>query len=185
MPCECASFTLKGMKSLPSARVWMAAFAALGWFAAAYLLYTYLTGGPIACGPTSGCDVVRASRYAYVGPIPQPLLGLVFYTMMLGLLIYRSVAQVWHQRLFWATRALVIVAFLESIALFLLQWLDIRAFCFWCLLSGAASTGMFVAGWFDRAERTGEGQSRDLRGYAAVMLVLALVGTPLFLALIS
>ncbi len=172
------------MKALPSARVWMAAFAAIGWFAAAYLLYVYLVGGPIACGPTSGCEIVRASRYAYVGPIPQPLLGLGFYSALMALLVYRAVAQAHHQRLFWATRALAIVAFIESVALFLLQWLDIRAFCLWCLMSGAASTGIFLATWFDAAERTGEGQKRDLAGYAIVMLLLAVVGMPLLFVLL-
>lgn len=175
------------LQSLRSPRVWMSAFLALGLFASVYLLVVYVTGGPIACGPTHGCDVVRASRWAYIGPIPQPLLGVLFYAGMLGLLVTRSVlsastrTHLWLQRL---TLLGAIVGMAESVALFLIQWLEIGAFCAWCLVSGAAATGTFVLAWLDRAALTDGQHSADLEGYAVVLGMLALIGTPLLLVLL-
>lgn len=175
------------LQSLRSPRVWMSAFLALGLFASVYLLVVYVTGGPIACGPTHGCDVVRASRWAYIGPIPQPLLGVLFYAGMLGLLVTRSVlststrTHLWLQRL---TLLGAIVGMAESVVLFLIQWLEIGAFCAWCLVSGAAATGTFVLAWLDRAALTDGQRSADLEGYAVVLGTLALIGTPLLLVLL-
>ncbi len=175
------------VQTLRSPRVWMAFFLAMGLFASAYLLYVYVTGGPIACGPAHGCDVVRASRWAYVGPIPQPLLGVLFYSGMLGILIARSVldgstnASSWLWRL---TRVGAVVGFIESVALFLIQWLEIGAFCTWCLVSGVAATMVFLLAWADRGSQGGEAQLADLRGYACVMGLLAVLGVPGFLFLV-
>ena len=162
----------------------MAFFATIGWFAAAYLLFVYTTGGPIACGSTGGCEIVRASRWAYLGPIPQPLLGVAFYSMMFGVLLIRAMTTIQGPRWFWITRVLALVGFVESVALFFLQWLDVRAFCVWCLVSGASATGIALLSLADQAQTSSEQRTQDLRGYAFAMMVLLLVGTPLFLVLI-
>lgn len=165
----------------------MGFFLALGLFASAYLLYVYVTGGPIACGPAHGCDLVRASSWAYIGPIPQPLLGVLFYTGMLGILIARAVlegstnASSWLWRL---TKIGALVGFVESVILFLIQWFVIGAFCTWCLVSGVAATMVCVLVWFDRGSQTGEAQLADLRGYALVIGLLVVLGIPGFLMLV-
>jgi hypothetical protein len=62
------------------ARFGIAISALVGLFASAYLFYTYVTGAPIACGIVSGCEAVRASKWATtVFNLPRPVLGLVFY----------------------------------------------------------------------------------------------------------
>lgn len=161
--------------------------AGLGVFASGYLFYVYMTGGPIACGPAHGCDIVRASRWAYLGPIPQPLLGVVFYMGMLGLLIVRSILDASHQANHWLKRLTFLgacIGFIESIALFLIQWLEIGAFCTWCLVSGMTSTGIFILAWLDSPLQTPEQKLADLRGYALVMGVLVVLGIPSFLFLV-
>ncbi len=50
----------------------------VGASASAYLLVEYLTGQPGICLTGSGCDIVRASAFAYPLGIPAPLIGLLF-----------------------------------------------------------------------------------------------------------
>ena len=69
------------------ARVTMVVALFVGLFASAYLLYTYVTGGPIACALVSGCEIVRASKWAYTWGIPRPLLGILFYAGLFALLV--------------------------------------------------------------------------------------------------
>ena len=63
--------------------------ALLGAFASAYLLVDYVFGSGI-CLTGSGCDVVRASAFAYPLGIPMPLFGLAFYLTAVALLLRAS-----------------------------------------------------------------------------------------------
>jgi uncharacterized membrane protein len=106
--------------------------AALGAFAVAlYLTAERLAGVPLVCGPFGGCDVVQASPYAMVGPLPVAVIGLVGSGLVLGL-----AALSWRRQDGRALRAiyvlgiagLVVVAYLTSLELFV-----IRAICTWCV----------------------------------------------------
>lgn len=124
----------------------------IGLFASTYLLITYVSGAPIVCGPVHGCDVVRASKWAYTFGLPRPLLGVAFYTAIIALLGFRAVYP--QKYTLWAYRLMLAAAFIgfvESAFLTLVQWLDINAFCIWCLTSAATATVIFVASFFDRA----------------------------------
>ncbi len=168
-----------------SPRVWMAAAYAIGWFASAYLLYVYITGGPIACGATHGCDVVRASSWAYVGPIPQPLFGVAFYTGMLTLLVARSISASREKTLWRLIQIGAVFGFLESLLLFFVQWLDVRAFCTWCLVSGVAATIGCMMMLLDKERLTTKEREADLLSYTIVLLALAGIGMPMFLWLVG
>ncbi len=155
-----------------AARLTMAIASLVGLFASAYLFYTYVTGAPIACGIVSGCDVVRSSSWATTMGVPRPLLGMLFYTALFGLLVAR-VATSWRPRLLYRlTMVAAVVGFIESGFLFLIQWLDLKAFCFWCLLSAAAATVIAGAAWFDHLEETRHvAVARELRAYFVALLV--------------
>src|SRR3989338_9130158 len=134
------------MKQFPPscARFVIAVASLVGLFASAYLFYVYVTGGPIRCALVSGCEIVRISKWAYTFGVPRPLLGLIFYTGIFGLLVLR-VASVWRPRiLYWLTMLAAVVGFIESAFLFLVQWLDLKAFCFWCLLSAVSATVIVI-----------------------------------------
>lgn len=172
------------MSPFRSPRVWMASWLALGLFASAYLLVVYVTGGPIVCGAEGGCELVRASTWAFLGPVPRPLLGLAFYVAMLGLLLLRALTPWRESRLRWLMLLLAFVGLIESVHLFFVQWLDIKAFCLWCLVSGLATLGVFLSAIFDRTSLTESQRLADLRGYALVFVALGLIGAPaLFLML--
>jgi protein-disulfide isomerase/uncharacterized membrane protein len=124
--------------------------ALLGAFASAYLLVDYVFGSGI-CLTGSGCDVVRASAFAYPLGIPMPLFGLAFYLAAVMLLLRASapvagvpgtlVAAV------WAVAGLAVMSFLTLIEVFV-----IGALCSWCLLSAVASV-LLTAGSIAAARR--------------------------------
>lgn len=120
-------------------------FASLiGLFASFYLLITYISGKPIVCGSNAGCEIVRASKWAYTFGIPRPALGVVFYLTIIIFLTLRAYAPTWRPR-FWKRLLLIVatIGLVESGFLTLIQWFDIKAFCLWCIISAAASVVLF------------------------------------------
>ena len=171
--------------------------ALLGAFASAYLLVDYVFGSGI-CLTGSGCDVVRASAFAYPLGIPMPLFGLAFYLAAVALLLRASAPLAGVPGALvaagWAVAGLAVMSLLTLIEVFV-----IGALCSWCLLSAVASvllTGGSVAALrrgdppppdkamrSSRARRRGAAESErsrhDLRRFAAT------TGTLLGVALVS
>ncbi len=139
--------SLRRMTLVRRAMLWT---AFVGLFASIYLFITYVTGTPIACGIVSGCELVRASKWAYTFGIPRPLLGIIFYLFVIFLLVVRVYAPK-HRPRFWTTFTILVtgIGFVESVYLTLVQWLDIKAFCTWCLTSAAVATLLFFLSFFE------------------------------------
>ncbi len=152
------------------ARLGMAIASLTGLFASTYLLYAYVTGAPIVCGNIAGCELVRASRWAYTFGIPRPFLGVLFYVGLFVILIFRA-AVAWRLRFMGRlTKVFAALGFIESAFLFFVQWLDVRAFCIWCLTSAAAATVIFMLCWFDRTHHErAETADRELREYLVML----------------
>ena len=118
--------------------------ALLGAFASAYLLVDYVFGSGI-CLTGSGCDIVRASAFAYPLGIPMPLLGLGFYLISLGLVLIDPSRVIGGRAIgligvAWALMGLAVTAGLTAVEAFV-----VAAWCSWCLLSTVASV-LFAAG---------------------------------------
>jgi protein-disulfide isomerase len=118
----------------------------VGAAASAYLLVEYVTGQPGLCLTGSGCDLVRASDFAYPLGIPLPLIGLLFYLVAIWLTLAapdaRPVAGI------RADTALLGLAGAGAIASLVLTGLEafvIRAFCSWCLVQATASIVLLAA----------------------------------------
>lgn len=145
-------FFLKTVKIHPLIARRIILWASLaGLFVSTYLLITYVSGAPIVCGTTHGCELVRASKWAYTMGLPRPLLGVVFYVGLIALLALRAMYPRWQVR--WMYRLSMLAAFvgfIESAFLTFVQWLDIKAFCIWCITSAVAATIIFIASWWDR-----------------------------------
>jgi len=118
----------------------------VGAAASAYLLVEYVTGQPGVCLTGSGCDLVRASAFAYPFGIPTPLIGLLFYALA-GWTVLRAVRS--QMVLALPTRtALLGLAAIGATASLLLTGAEafvIRAFCSWCLVQAGASLVLLVA----------------------------------------
>lgn len=108
---------------------------------AVYLTVQHLTGQSVRCTVTSGCSEVLSSSYAVVGGYPLAGLGAAAYFTVFSL----AILAVFGYRI--AGRLLLPLVggmFLVSLYLVYLQAFVIRAFCQYCLLSAAVTTGLMI-----------------------------------------
>lgn len=161
----------------PYARIAMAVAALVGAFASAYLLDVYLTGGPIACGlgASKGCDIVRASEWAYVfGVIPRPALGLFFYTFLFVLLCVRTSTAKHADRLRQLTHVWAAAGVVESVYLILVQAIAIKAYCLWCIMIAICAFVTGAMAIYDRKEVVhAMSPYREMRAYLLLFLAFA------------
>ena len=135
-------------RSLAAARWRATALLAsiVGAAASAYLLVEYVTGQPGLCLTGSGCDLVRASAFAYPLGIPTPLFGLVFYLaaawVVLRTMDSKPIAGIAPGT---ALLGLAVAGAIASLVLTALEAFVIEAFCTWCLVQAGASLVLLVA----------------------------------------
>lgn len=123
--------------------LWIArGLAVAGFLDAAYLTASHFSGGALACGPGGGCDVVTASRYATLGPVPIAAVGLGYYVLV-SLIVWTPPA-VFSSGLRTALILLTGAAVAVSAVLFYLQAAVIEAWCRFCLLSAALTLLLFL-----------------------------------------
>lgn len=130
----------------PTRLYWgMAVLSLLGLLDALYLTIEHYRGQSVICLTGAGCDVVLQSSYATIASvIPISLLGAAYYATILFLSIYLIMRQ---QEAFREILArLPVVGLLASFWLVYLQLFQIQAICFWCMVSAAISTLLFVLG---------------------------------------
>ncbi len=143
----------------------LAAIVGLG--ASVYLLVEYVTGQPGLCLTGSGCDLVRASAFAYPLGIPMPLFGVAFYA--LAALAVRRTLDPRPIGFLGPTPALLAAAaagLAVSTVLTAIEAFVIHAFCSWCLVQAAASLVLFGAAMIlarGSPESGAEGQSARRR----------------------
>jgi uncharacterized membrane protein len=115
--------------------------AFLGFLDSAYLTISHYKNIIPPC-TIHGCDTVLTSSFSMIGPIPLALLGALFYLgmMVLCLLILvegmKQVLKLFYIGAIWG--------FVFSVFLFLLQWLVIKSFCQYCLLSEVIAAGILI-----------------------------------------
>lgn len=135
-------------RSMASARWRATALLAsiVGAAASAYLLVEYVTGQPGVCLTGSGCDLVRASAFAYPLGIPTPLIGLGFY-LVAAWVVLRTVdpGAIAGGAPRTALVALSLGGAIASMTLTALEAFVIRAFCTWCLVQAGASLVLLLA----------------------------------------
>jgi len=136
------------MSSTVAAARWRVAAllaAVVGSTASAYLLIEYVTGQPGVCLTGSGCDLVRASAFAYPLGIPTPLFGLLFYLAAASLAVRtldgRPIA---GMRPPVALLGLAAAGGVASTALTALEAFVIGAFCSWCVVQALASLALLA-----------------------------------------
>ncbi|MBS1869962.1 MAG: vitamin K epoxide reductase family protein [Actinobacteria bacterium] len=105
---------------------------------ASYLTYVHYRGLSPICAINAGCEKVQSSRYAKVGGVPVPLIGLVGYVAILASLLVRGELA----RL--ATAGMAIGGFAFSVYLTSLELFKIHAICQWCVGSAIVMTSIAV-----------------------------------------
>jgi uncharacterized membrane protein len=105
---------------------------------ASYLTYVHYEGLSPICAVGHGCEKVQASRYAKVGGVPVPLIGLVGYVaILISLFVRGEVARL-------ATAGMAIGGFAFSVYLTALELFEIHAICQWCVGSAIVMTAIAV-----------------------------------------
>jgi uncharacterized membrane protein len=108
-------------------RIAAGAAALAGIAVAGYLTWAHFGDEAVACIAGGGCETVQESEYAEVAGIPVALLGLVAYSVVMGLIAWDAPSA----RLGAATISLVGLLF--GVYLLVLQLFVIDAICAWCL----------------------------------------------------
>jgi uncharacterized membrane protein len=101
---------------------------------ATYLTYVHYRGLSPICAVGQGCEKVQSSRYAKIGGVPVPVIGLVGYVGLLGSLLVRGELA----RLTTAGMAYLGVVF--SGYLTYRELFSIHAICQWCVGSAIVMT---------------------------------------------
>jgi len=114
------------------------AVALAGLAVSGYLLWAYVSGGPIVCGQEAACEVVRASAYASLLGVPTPLHGVVFYTLLGFGAIFRLKGPL---------KLLTLIGLIVSAWLTYLEMFVIEAWCRWCVVSAALTVIAFLVMW--------------------------------------
>jgi uncharacterized membrane protein len=143
------------------------AFSLGGAAVAAYLvrLHAVIAGNPkrgvCTFTDTISCDVVLASPYAAIGPIPVALIGLLGFAILAALAAWRLWGGARSPR--WLPSALALVAGFGLLFELVMTWVEffvIRAVCPYCLTALALIAGTFAAAawaWRTAAHATTKG----------------------------
>ena len=121
--------------------IYSAIIAFFGFIDATYLTILHFKNATPPC-TISGCEVVLTSKYATILGIPLALLGSFFYisVIVVCLLILTDGKKMWLQIFY----LLAGTGFMISAVLFGIQAIELKAFCQYCLLSAATSTGVAI-----------------------------------------
>ncbi len=109
----------------------LAALDIVGLLVAGYLSVVELGGGVPVCGPIKGCEEVARSEYAWIGPIPVALFGVVLSVVLLVLALAWWRTNIYGLLLAHYALSLVGVVF-DGYFLYL-QVFVIEAVCIWCV----------------------------------------------------
>ena len=120
------------------------AFAIVGIIDSGYLTYSHYTETLVECSieGLNGCEDVLDSKYATVFGVPLSLLGVLFYSMVLGFILFYKKTNFDILRkalLIITTVGILVSSFLVYIQLFVLN-----AICLYCMGSATISTILFI-----------------------------------------
>jgi protein-disulfide isomerase/rhodanese-related sulfurtransferase len=120
-------------------------FSFFGLFDAAYLWWVYTSPShPLVC-LGSGCDEVRASRFAFWGGIPTPAFGAVMYGVLVILLLLEPFAEPKVSALLRKfALGISAIGLLVSLYLTSVEAFQIHAWCAWCVTQQIAIAIIFV-----------------------------------------
>lgn len=152
------------------------ALTLLGLFDSLYLTWVYASPAHAMVCLGSGCDEVRASRFAHILGLPTPLYGVAMYgtlalLLLLEPLVPPATAALFRQ-LFSLIAALGVAA---SLVLTLIEAFVIHAWCAWCVVSAIAIAFIFLLSLsFLRSRFDDSAQSRSTLISHALVLVFAI-----------
>ena len=127
---------------------WCILISAIGGLAiVSYLTFVDARGGPVACGPSGGCDTVQHSKYSVLfGVLKVGYLGLVGYVGILAAwLMWQFGPQSLKKLSVLALWGMCVFGVLFSIYLTSLEPFVIGATCMWCISSAVLQAVLLLA----------------------------------------
>ena len=122
-------------------RIAITVLSLLGIFVSGYLTYIHYSGEPIICGGSNSCELVNASRYAFIGSIPVSALGLAAYIAILILSLIKSDEdRQWPAMLLFGVS---LIGVMFQWYLFYIEVAVLHALCYWCISSQVIITLIF------------------------------------------
>ncbi len=133
-----------------STHISLVIFAIIGFFDSLYLYYVKLTATPIVCFQGStGCQTVENSAYSSIYGVPNGLIGMIGYgviLIVLGMIKYRpNLTDTLRYFLFGFS----LIGFLFSVYLTSISLLILKATCPFCILSAIMMTAIFIISIFE------------------------------------
>lgn len=164
------------------------ALSLLGVFISTYLwwVYTSPTHALVCLG--TGCDAVRASRYAIMWNLPLPIYGVAMYAVLVLLIFAEQLmASQLARKIRHLFAALAAAGFCFSLYLTWLEGFVIHAWCAWCLASAITITFIFsltVLEMIRPSRRPDEEAALPMLRRHFTILLIAIVGAiPAFIYL--
>jgi uncharacterized membrane protein len=121
------------------------------------LIATYLhlwkTGrvGALVCTADGGCETAQFSQYGWFMGVDVALIGAVFYTVLLLVaLVSLQPRHLDSRRMSTWLLVLVLPAFLFTVHLKYGEWVVLKVFCPWCLISAVSISACLLLAWLDR-----------------------------------
>lgn len=142
--------------------------------ASAALLYDYTRPLPAFCQSGGGCETVRQSQFAYVFGVPQPVIGLLAFVV---LLVGSFQPHAWRAKYLTAIATLGGVLGLAFLAI---QAFQLHAFCYLCVAVDSSAVLLAVLAWLHRTTRDNEEGALAPMGWG--LLALAGVCAPYLFA---
>ncbi len=136
----------------PYFRMAAALLALLGLFDAAYLAIERALGnaGGVFCPTGGGCTTVQESAYSALLGVPVAYIGVAGYAALLVVaLLSLSVDTLAGVRVSALLLGLASVGLLFSLYLSDLQLFEIKAICFWCVVSALIELGIWACALLD------------------------------------
>ena len=152
-------------------KIFLLILSLAGLFDATYLLWVYTSPShPLVCLGT-GCDVVRASRYASFWGRPMPVYGVVAYLVLVLIVLTQAwlVSPSARRLAQKATAAITAGGVAFSLYLTYLEGFVIHAWCAWCLGSAIIMGVLFLLALSDLASTPGARDSTETEHYRVVL----------------
>lgn len=130
---------------------WIPVLALIGLANAAYLLYKKARNEKLTCFIGDDCDSVTRSKYGYIVGVPNEVVGIGFYVLVLVLffLSFLGVASIlgfpWGALLL----TLAIPASLTSLYLLGVQAFILKKWCDYCVLSTLVNFSIHYVAWLE------------------------------------
>ncbi len=120
----------------------LASLDVVGLLIAGYLSSVELGGGLPVCGVAHGCETVAESRYAWIGPFPVAVYGVVLSLVLLTLAV--AWIRTDNPALLDLHYGLSLVAVIFELYFVAVQLLILKTLCIWCASYGLSLVARFL-----------------------------------------